>query len=153
GHGWASRPSRQEHINTSHTIKPSIKKRSPARQDSVTVFADHVRGSMFQRIIPEWPLALHFDIRAAHADVLESGIAECCQLLPLAVQLMPAAQLPGRSGRQRRQRGTAVAPHVDDLDITFLTFHLSALRVGWRQFLAGPKINPTNVSYAIHLED
>lgn len=110
------------------------------------------RGLFGQGIVPEWPFALWQDIRTTQAHVLERLITETRQLPALLGQLIPALELKPYLAGQSPKIYTMVWQHVYDC-ITFLTFHLVALLWGWRQSRAGLMINPTNVSYALHLGD
>ena len=100
-----------------------------------------------QGIIPKMPLGLLLDIRPAQPQVMQCCITEAGQLLPLAIQLQPACRaLQGRMPQVVQGKGRL-------LDAADMTFHREALRVGWPQSRAGLKINPTNVSDAMHLGD
>lgn len=102
--------------------------------------------SFVHRVIPEWADGFMFDVRPTDSDVLQRFIAHARQQLAFTVQFVPAADLVQQSRHD-----------VDGMflyfDITFLTFHLVALRLGWLKCRAGLKINPTNVSDATHLGD
>src|SRR5690606_42036551 len=77
-----------------------------------------------QWIVPERPAHFRLDVGAAATDVLEHLVAECGELLALAMKHLPADQpSPGnmchdRQGLQVECRG------MDPLHKSALTFHL-----------------------------
>ena len=121
----------------------SLSARNLPHRETVCVV---VAYSFVHRVIPEWADGFVLDIRTTEPDVLQRFVAHARQQLAFTVQFVPATDLVQQ-----------IRDDVDGmflyLDITFLTFHLVALRLGWLKCRAGAKINPTNVSDATHLGD
>lgn len=130
-------------------MKNPMTRACATRDGVVTRHVPSVFPTLFaaaQWVLPEVTLRFLRHVRATQADVLQGLIAHARQHFPFAVQFIPAGQLV----QQIRDDVNGVFFYCADI---VLTFHLVALRLGWLKCRAGAKINPTNVSYAIHLGD